>query len=62
MAANALTAVSLERAGVRSVIPFDEVVGAMKAIGDAMPASIRESAEGGLAKTPTGEEFREKIR
>jgi len=62
MAANALTAVSLERAGVRSVIPFDEVVGAMKAIGDAMPASIRESAEGGLAKTPTGEKFREKIR
>lgn len=62
MAANALTAVSLARAGVRSVIPFDEVVGAMKAIGDSMPASIRESAEGGLAKTPTGEKFREKIR
>lgn len=61
MAANALTAVSLLRAGVRSVIPFDEVVGAMKAIGDSMPASIRESAEGGLAKTQTGESYRQKI-
>ncbi|HOX47614.1 MAG TPA: L-serine ammonia-lyase, iron-sulfur-dependent, subunit alpha [Spirochaetia bacterium] len=62
MAANALTAVCLRRAGIRSVIPFDEVVGAMKAIGDAMPASIRESAEGGLAVTATGLLFREKIK
>lgn len=62
LAANAITAVSLSRAGIRSVIPFDEVVGAMKSIGDAMPASIRESAEGGLAKTATGMSFWEKIR
>jgi L-serine dehydratase len=62
MAANAVTAVSLSRAGISSVIPFDEVVGAMKAIGDAMPASIRESAEGGLAKTQTGLSYWEKIR
>ena len=34
----------------------------MKAIGDAMPASIRESAEGGLAKTLTGMTYWEKIR
>ncbi|MBL8965589.1 MAG: L-serine ammonia-lyase, iron-sulfur-dependent, subunit alpha [Spirochaetaceae bacterium] len=62
MAANALTAVCLRRAGISSVIPFDEVVGAMKAIGDAMPAAIRESAEGGLAATPTGMSFRAKIQ
>ena len=62
MAANAITAVSLSRAGVSSVIPFDEVVGAMKAIGDAMPASIKESAEGGLAKTATGLSYWAKIR
>ncbi len=62
MAANALTAVSLIKAGVHSIIPFDEVVSAMKSIADSMPASIRESAEGGLAKTRTGEMYRAKIR
>jgi L-serine dehydratase len=61
MAANALAAVTLAEAGVRSAIPFDEVVGAMKAIGDAMPAGLRESAEGGLALTPTGLAFKRKI-
>lgn len=62
LAANAVTAVSLARAGVTSVIPFDEVVGAMKSIGDSMPQSIRESAEGGLARTPTGLSYLDKIR
>lgn len=62
LAANAITAASLSRAGISSVIPFDEVVGAMKAIGDAMPQAIRESAEGGLARTPTGLSYWEKIK
>lgn len=60
MAANALTAVTLVEAGVKSAIPFDEVVGAMKSIGDSMPASLRESAGGGLALTPTGLAYKEK--
>lgn len=62
LAANAITAVSLSRAGISSVVPFDEVVGAMKAIGDAMPQAIKESAEGGLARTPTGMGYMERIR
>jgi L-serine dehydratase len=62
LAANALTAVSLELAGVTSVIPFDEVVTALKAIGDSLPANLRENAQGGLAVTPTGLSYREKIR
>jgi L-serine dehydratase len=62
MAANAVAAVSLSRAGITSVIPFDEVVGAMKAIGDSMPASIKESAEGGLARTPTGMSYWDRIK
>lgn len=62
VAANVLAAVSLELAGVKSVIPFDEVVGAMKAIGISLPQSLRESAEGGLAVTPTGLAYREKIK
>jgi len=61
MAANALAAVTLAEAGIRSAIPFDEVVSAMKAIGDSMPSALRESAEGGLAQTPTGLEYKRKI-
>jgi L-serine dehydratase len=61
MAANALTAVTLVEAGVRSAIPFDEVVGAMKSIGDSMPQALRESAAGGLAATPTGLAYKEKV-
>lgn len=52
--ANALVATDLVLAGVRSAIPFDEVVQAMKSIGDSLPRSLRENAEGGLAATPTG--------
>ncbi|AEJ18593.1 L-serine ammonia-lyase, iron-sulfur-dependent, subunit beta [Gracilinema caldarium] len=54
MATNALTAVELALAGIQSRIPFEEVIQAMKQIGESLPASIRESAEGGLAVTPTG--------
>jgi L-serine dehydratase len=61
MAANALTAVTLVEAGVKSAIPFDEIVSAMKAIGDSMPAALRESALGGLAATPTGLSYKEKL-
>ncbi|MDR1956464.1 MAG: L-serine ammonia-lyase, iron-sulfur-dependent, subunit alpha [Treponema sp.] len=54
VAANVLTAVDLTLSGIESIIPFDEVVWAMKQIGDSLPASIRENAAGGLAITPTG--------
>jgi L-serine dehydratase len=60
VAVNALLAVDLTLAGIMSIIPFDEVVWAMKQIGDSMPAAIRENATGGLAVTPTGLSFREK--
>jgi len=61
VATQALVAVELVLAGVRSAVPFDEVVQAMKSIGDSMPASIKENAEGGLAATPTGLAFKAKI-
>ncbi|MDR0670301.1 MAG: L-serine ammonia-lyase, iron-sulfur-dependent, subunit alpha [Treponema sp.] len=60
VAANALLAVDLTLARVSSIIPFDEVVWAMKQIGDTMPAAIKENATGGLALTPTGLSFRQK--
>lgn len=53
-AANALVAVDLALAGIKSVIPVDEVIQAMRQIGQAMPNSLKETAMGGLAATPTG--------
>jgi L-serine dehydratase len=50
----ALTAVELALSGVRFPIPFDEVVVAMGQVGRSLPPSLRETALGGLAATPTG--------
>jgi len=59
--ANALVAVDLTLAGIKSAIPFDDVVLAMKQIGDMMPANIRENAQGGLAATSSGLAVKEKF-
>lgn len=51
---NALTSADMALAGIRSQIPPDEVIDAMRLIGNAMPNSLKETGEGGLAITPTG--------
>lgn len=51
---NALTSADMALAGIRSQIPPDEVIDAMRSIGNAMPNSLKETGEGGLAITPTG--------
>jgi L-serine dehydratase len=61
MAVNALSAVDLTLSGIISMIPFDEVVWAMNQIGDAMPGSIKETAAGGLALTPSGLAWKERL-
>lgn len=52
--ANALVSADMALAGIESAIPADEVIEAMKKIGDSMPNTLKETAEGGLAATPTG--------
>lgn len=61
-AVNALTSADLVLAGVRSAIPPDEVIDAMRAIGLGMPAALRETGEGGLAATPTGVEIAGRLK
>lgn len=58
---NALTSADLALAGVKSYIPFDEVVDAMKSVGDALPAKLKETALGGLADTASGRELKNKV-
>ena len=52
--AQCFTAVDLALAGVESLIPADEVIDAMERIGGRMDERFRETAQGGLAATPTG--------
>jgi len=60
-AVNALTAAEMALAGIRSRIPADEVIDAMRAVGDSMPASLRETGKGGIAASPTAVAFTEKF-
>ena len=48
-------------AGIESVIPPDEVVAAMYQVGRQMPSMFRETAEGGLAMTPTAQKLTKSI-
>lgn len=60
-ACNAMTAADMALAGIKSKIPCDEVINAMYLIGQTMPSSLRETAEGGLAATPTGRRLEREI-
>ncbi len=57
----AMVMADMALAGITSVIPADEVITAMGAMGRALPESLRETAKGGLAATPTGLELHKKI-
>ncbi|MGN0986133.1 MAG: L-serine ammonia-lyase, iron-sulfur-dependent, subunit alpha [Candidatus Enterenecus sp.] len=53
-AMNAMACADMALAGIAGAIPCDEVMDAMSAVGHALPASLRETGQGGLAATPTG--------
>lgn len=60
-ASNAVVAADMALAGIKSRIPCDEVIEAMFKIGQTMPVALRETAQGGLAATPTGKALEAKI-
>jgi L-serine dehydratase len=60
-AIHAVSASELAMAGVESVVPFDEIVIAMKQIGHLMAPSLKESSDGGLATTKTGCNISQKL-
>ncbi|SMO46601.1 L-serine ammonia-lyase, iron-sulfur-dependent, subunit alpha [Melghirimyces algeriensis] len=57
----AMVAADMAMAGVKSVIPTDEVIEAMFRIGRDMPVSLKETALGGLAATQTGRSLERRI-
>lgn len=57
----ALIAADMALAGIHSQIPVDEVIEAMYQVGSSLPIAFRETAEGGLAATPTGRRYTKEI-
>ena len=51
--ANAFTAADLALAGIPCPLPPDEVIDAMKTVGEQLPPSLRETGEGGCAGCPS---------
>ena len=54
---NALSAADMALAGIISRIPPDQVIDAMREVGDQMHPSLRETGQGGLANTPAAREW-----
>lgn len=52
-AVQALLAAQLALAGVGSFIPVDEAIDAMERVGNQLPCALRETAQGGMATSPT---------
>ena len=57
----AFSSADLALAGIEAKIPADECLDAMRLVGDALPESLRETARGGLATTPTGLAMQKKV-
>ncbi|MDO5562244.1 MAG: L-serine ammonia-lyase, iron-sulfur-dependent, subunit alpha [Synergistaceae bacterium] len=50
-------AADMALAGIKSAIPVDEVIDTMSRVGRAIPPSLRETSQGGLATTPTAKKL-----
>lgn len=61
-ACNAMICADMALCGITSLIPFDEVVDAMRIVGRDIRPEYRETAKGGLAATPTGKEVEKRVR
>lgn len=57
----AVVSADMALSGIESVIPPDEVVAAMHQVGRQMPSIFKETAEGGLAVTPTAQRLQKEI-
>ena len=60
-AVNAVSSAQMALAGITSRIPPDQVIDAMREVGDKMDVSLRETGHGGLAATTYGKEIAERL-
>ena len=57
----AFSAAEMALAGIESKIPADECIAAMREVGESMPCALKETAQGGLAVTPTGLKMKQQV-
>ncbi|WP_408070573.1 L-serine ammonia-lyase, iron-sulfur-dependent, subunit alpha [Butyrivibrio sp. JL13D10] len=57
----AFSSADMALAGIESKIPVDECIDAMKEVGDVLPNTLKETAGGGLATTPTGLKLKNRV-
>lgn len=57
----AMSSADMALSGVRSAVPPDEVILAMREVGDKMDVSLRETGLGGVAGTPFGQKVAQQI-
>jgi L-serine dehydratase len=60
-ALNAIGCADMALAGIKSRIPPDEVIDAMRSVGNLMSPDLKETSLGGLAQTPTGIAITERL-
>ena len=58
----AMSSADMALAGIRSAVPPDEVILAMREVGDRMDVSLRETGLGGVAATPFGQAMAERMQ
>ena len=58
----AMSSADMALAGIRSAVPPDEVILAMREVGERMDVSLRETGLGGVAGTPFGQAMAEKLQ
>ena len=58
----AMSSADMALAGIRSAVPPDEVIFAMREVGERMDVSLRETGLGGVAGTPFGQAMAEKMQ
>lgn len=61
-ASNALVCAEIALSGTLGLLPLDEIIAAMYAVGRAMPCELRETALGGVAAQPTACALCERVR
>ncbi|MDF2820418.1 MAG: sdaAA [Clostridiales bacterium] len=58
---NAMLCADLAMAGMKSVVPLDQMVDAMHKVGKALPPSLKETSIGGMAGTEAAKEISRRI-
>ena len=57
----AFSSADMALAGIEARIPADECMDAMREVGESLPSSLKETAKGGLATTPTGQKLKSQV-